>query len=137
MCVRMAIKAYRESLLAKILHSVSGSNEFSNLANISKLTVITHTTYIPVLTGLIRVQVGLKFQDYSTEGMNETQQVFLQHLREFGLVYQRKRKEKRYYPTRLAINLTSGVSGLSTQAQSKGYLMVETNYRIYAYTGKT
>ena len=68
--------------------------------------------------------------------MSETQQIFLQHLREFGLVYQRKRKEKRYYPTRLAINLTSGVSGLSTQAQSKGYIMVETNYRIYAYTGE-
>lgn len=30
------------------------------------------------------------WQDYSTEGMSEKLQVFLQHLREFGLVYQRK-----------------------------------------------
>jgi hypothetical protein len=30
------------------------------------------------------------FQDYSTEGMSESLLVFLQHLREFGLVYQRK-----------------------------------------------
>lgn len=50
-------------------------------------------------------------------------------------MYQRKRKEKRYYPTRLAINLTSGVTGITTQAQRKGFIMVETNYRIYAYTG--
>lgn len=29
-------------------------------------------------------------QDYSTEGMSESQLKFLQHLREFGLVFQRK-----------------------------------------------
>lgn len=29
-------------------------------------------------------------QDYSTDGMNGNMLVFLQHLREFGLVYQRK-----------------------------------------------
>jgi len=29
-------------------------------------------------------------QDYSTEGMSDGLLVFLQHLREFGLVYQRK-----------------------------------------------
>ena len=30
------------------------------------------------------------YQDYSAEDMNENQLRFLQHLREFGLVYQRK-----------------------------------------------
>lgn len=29
-------------------------------------------------------------QDYSTEGMSTELLIFLQHLREFGLVYQRK-----------------------------------------------
>jgi hypothetical protein len=29
-------------------------------------------------------------QDYSTEGLSDGLLVFLQHLREFGLVYQRK-----------------------------------------------
>lgn len=36
--------------------------------------------------------MNIDLQDYSTENMNEGQQRFLQHLREFGLVYQRKVK---------------------------------------------
>lgn len=36
--------------------------------------------------------MNIALQDYSTENMNEGQQRFLQHLREFGLVYQRKVK---------------------------------------------
>jgi len=46
-----------------------------------------------------------------------------------------QRKEKRYYPTRLAINLASGLSDLTTDSHRNGYIVVETNYRIYAYTG--
>ncbi|CAH2089085.1 unnamed protein product [Euphydryas editha] len=74
-------------------------------------------------------------KDYSTEGMSNNMLVFLQHLREFGLVYQRKRKAGRFYPTRLALNITcvkDGVAPLETAAP--GYIIVETNYRVYAYT---
>uniref|UniRef100_A0AAQ5YKY8 General transcription factor IIH subunit 4 n=1 Tax=Amphiprion ocellaris TaxID=80972 RepID=A0AAQ5YKY8_AMPOC len=71
---------------------------------------------------------GMDLQDYSVEGMSESLLTFLQHLREFGLVFQRKRKSRRYYPTRLAITLAAGVT---TKA---GFIVVETNYRIYAYT---
>lgn len=47
---------------------------------------------------LIKIQLDVKLsekclifmQDYSTEGMSESQLKFLQHLREFGLVFQRK-----------------------------------------------
>uniref|UniRef100_A0A672Z526 General transcription factor IIH subunit 4 n=1 Tax=Sphaeramia orbicularis TaxID=375764 RepID=A0A672Z526_9TELE len=67
-------------------------------------------------------------QDYSVEGMSESLLTFLQHLREFGLVFQRKRKSRRYYPTRLAITLAAGVTS------NTGFIVVETNYRIYAYT---
>lgn len=35
-------------------------------------------------------KLQFSFQDYSTEGMNDGLLIFLQHLREFGLVYQRK-----------------------------------------------
>ena len=45
-----------------------------------------------------------------------------------------QRKELRYYPTRLAINLACGVRE-QTDDSSQGYLVVETNYRVYAYTG--
>ncbi|CAG9564351.1 unnamed protein product [Danaus chrysippus] len=75
-------------------------------------------------------------KDYSTEGMSNNMLVFLQHLREFGLVYQRKRKAGRFYPTRLALNITcvkDGVAPLQTAA-STGYIIAETNYRVYAYT---
>ncbi len=34
--------------------------------------------------------VNILFQDYSTDGMSQGLLIFLQHLREFGLVYQRK-----------------------------------------------
>ncbi|XP_049457553.1 general transcription factor IIH subunit 4 isoform X2 [Epinephelus fuscoguttatus] len=88
-------------------------------------------------------------QDYSVEGMSESLLTFLQHLREFGLVFQRKRKSRRYYPTRLAITLAAGVTTSSSPSSSSssssnltsttgtgdaGFIVVETNYRIYAYT---
>ncbi|XP_050352639.1 general transcription factor IIH subunit 4 [Nymphalis io] len=75
-------------------------------------------------------------KDYSTEGMSNNMLVFLQHLREFGLVYQRKRKAGRFYPTRLALNITCVKDGIAPleAAASAGYILVETNYRVYAYT---
>ncbi|XP_022089070.1 general transcription factor IIH subunit 4-like isoform X2 [Acanthaster planci] len=73
-------------------------------------------------------------EDYSCEFMNDSQLQFLQHLRELGLVFQRKRKSMRYYPTSLAINLASGVSNVSTDSHREGFIVIETNYRIYAYT---
>ncbi|XP_013137381.1 PREDICTED: RNA polymerase II transcription factor B subunit 2 isoform X1 [Papilio polytes] len=93
-------------------------------------------------------------KDYSTEGMSNNMLVFLQHLREFGLVYQRKRKAGRFYPTRLALNITCvregsappaappappapgarGAAGAGGAAGARGYIVVETNYRVYAYT---
>ncbi|XP_047031034.1 general transcription factor IIH subunit 4 isoform X1 [Helicoverpa zea] len=79
-------------------------------------------------------------KDYSTEGMSNNMLVFLQHLREFGLVYQRKRKAGRFYPTRLALNIAAvrggsagGAVSVAAPAQ-RGYILVETNYRVYAYT---
>jgi len=94
-------------------------------------------------------------KDYSTGNLTEDQLVCLQHLREFGLIFQRKRKSKRFYPTKLALNLTSGggmgdaalpsatsqsstdlLSSKSSQSlpSENGFIVVETNYHVYAYT---
>ncbi|XP_049788283.1 general transcription factor IIH subunit 4 [Schistocerca cancellata] len=89
---------------------------------------------VDCLTFLFQLSFSTMGKDYSTEGMSEGLLVFLQHLREFGLVYQRKRKAGRFYPTRLALNLASGQSKILTEAAAEGYIVVETNYRVYAYT---
>ncbi|ESN92698.1 hypothetical protein HELRODRAFT_69505, partial [Helobdella robusta] len=74
-------------------------------------------------------------KDYLTDKLSERQQIFLQHLREFGLVFQRKRKCQRFYPTRLAVNMISGSGNEVTfDTHKQGYIIVETSYRVSAYT---
>ncbi|XP_072024475.1 general transcription factor IIH subunit 4-like [Amphiura filiformis] len=89
---------------------------------------------VQALSFLFQLSFSTLGKAYSTDDMNESQLQFLQHLRELGLVFQRKRKDKRYYPTRLAINLASGISNVSSDSHRDGYIVIETNYRIYAYT---
>lgn len=50
---------------------------------------------VECLTFLFQLNFSTLGKDYSTEGMSEGLLTFLQHLREFGLVYQRKRKAGR------------------------------------------
>ncbi|MEQ2216487.1 General transcription factor IIH subunit 4 [Xenoophorus captivus] len=103
---------------------------------------------VEILSFLFQLSFSTLGRDYSVEGMSESLLIFLQHLREFGLVFQRKRKSRRYYPTRLAITLAAGVTNNSSSSSSyniasipgtkdAGFIVVETNYRIYAYTGMT
>ncbi|XP_038045445.1 general transcription factor IIH subunit 4-like [Patiria miniata] len=89
---------------------------------------------VDALSFLFRLSFSSFGKDYSCESMNESQLQFLQHLRELGLVFQRKRKSMRYYPTSLAINLASGVTNASTDTHREGFLVIETNHRVYAYT---
>ncbi len=93
---------------------------------------------------------------YATTNLTPTQQQMLDDLTDFGLVYRRTPDSTRYYPTRLATTLTSDAPALpnssltsttttdptsqdaaptiSQQQNEKGYIIVETNYRLYAYT---
>lgn len=92
------------------------------------------------LSMLFQLSFSTLGRDYSSDGMNNQMLTFLQHLREFGLVFQRKRKEGRFYPTRLALNVTNKDAAQASTAadeermQERGYIVVETNYRVYAYT---
>lgn len=108
---------------------------------------------VDCLSMLFQLSFSTLGRDYSSEGLSENMLTFLQHLREFGLVYQRKRKEKRFFPTRLALNFTTKnaiipqnitsdmsaskaalTAGDESNNYEKGYIIVETNYRVYAYT---
>ncbi len=49
-----------------------------------------------------------------------------------------KRKEKRFYPTRMTIQIANGLNDYEESHQdNKGFIVVETNYRIYAYTSNS
>lgn len=89
-------------------------------------------------------------QAYSVGTLTDTQQKMLRDLRDYGVVYQRRASSDRFYPTRLATTLTSDATGLRTAAASfsnaisngatetspgeRGFIIIETNYRVYAYT---
>lgn len=95
------------------------------------------------LSMLFQLSFSTLGRDYSSDGLSATMLTFLQHLREFGLVYQRKRKAGRFYPTRLALNIATknaaGATVMTTTCdeqtnQDRGHIVIETNYRVYAYT---
>ncbi|CAO3632471.1 unnamed protein product [Mucor hiemalis] len=93
-------------------------------------------------------------ENYSVETLTQTQLQMLEDLRDYGIVYQRKKVSKRYYPTRLATTLTSGNAALAgamtkhsngveeprtdtttdSQPVDQGFVILETNYKLYAYT---
>lgn len=91
---------------------------------------------VECLSFLFQLSFSQLGKDYSTEGMSQGLITFVQHLREFGLLYQRKRGSGRFYPTRLALNIASGeTKGSSTgEGAQEGNIVCETNYRVYAYT---
>ena len=99
-------------------------------------TVATRNlSLVECLNFLFQLSFAKFGQDYSTGSLSQGILKFLQHLREFGLVYQRKRTAGRFYPTRLAMNIASGEKKGLMERHKEGFLVVETNYRVYAYTG--
>ena len=52
----------------------------------------------------------------------------------FPTNYYTQRTAGRFYPTRLALNIASGEKKGMMEKHKEGFLVVETNYRVYAYT---
>ena len=76
-------------------------------------------------------------QDYRKDTLTVTQRRMLEDLNDFGIVHQDSSQAPSFYPTRLATMLTSDASALHssfTGDENSGYIIVETNYRVYAYT---
>ncbi|KAH8665905.1 RNA polymerase II transcription factor-like protein B subunit 2 [Tricladium varicosporioides] len=82
---------------------------------------------------------------YSIATLTNSQKKMLAHLVDFGLVYIPSQRSNQFFPTRLATTLTSDASALrsvsagfdaalSGAAGQKGFIIIETNYRLYAYT---
>ncbi|KAJ5175422.1 General transcription and DNA repair factor IIH subunit TFB2 [Penicillium canariense] len=86
-------------------------------------------------------------QSYEKEQLSSVQLRTLADLADFGIIYQETPEATRFYPTRLATTLTSDSSALSSTvgssltgasahpgASGSGFIIIETNYRLYAYT---
>jgi transcription initiation factor TFIIH subunit 4 len=91
-------------------------------------------------TSAISFLLRLTFQQpgraYAMTGvLSDTEQDVVRDLTHLGLLYTFDVKKKWYYvPTLLSSGLSSGFSEGETKASAEGHIIVETNYRVYAYT---
>ncbi|KAI5067266.1 hypothetical protein GOP47_0017794 [Adiantum capillus-veneris] len=88
---------------------------------------------------LIRFLLELGFhvvgQPYNRDTLSNTEQTVLEELKVLGLVQlQQGMKHRWFIPTKLATNLATSLSDVSSRYQSDGFIIIETNFRLYAYT---
>jgi len=70
-------------------------------------------------------------EGYPISALSTAQTKVLHDLSELCLVYRPQNDSKLFYPTRLALNLAVGQL---SSGDDSGFIIVETNYRLYAYT---
>jgi transcription initiation factor TFIIH subunit 4 len=94
-------------------------------------------------TGAISFLLRLTFQQpgraYAmTDVLSDTEQDVVRDLTHLGLLYTFEHKKRWYYvPTLLSSGLSGGFSGDDGDTKTvaaEGHVIVETNYRVYAYT---
>ncbi|KAM4062798.1 transcription factor tfb2 domain-containing protein [Hirsutella rhossiliensis] len=129
--------------------------EASEINRAAGLETVDMLSFLFVLASL---ELG---RAYDTNALTEQRKNMLPSLLDFGLIYIPQHKRSMFFPTRLATTLTSGGgSSLRTisdgvaaataaaanpsqtgpsggSGEQKGSVIVETNYRIYAYTQST
>ncbi len=103
-------------------------------------------TKVSVLSFLFLISSLELGQAYTKSHLDADQLRILSDLSDFGIIYQPSPDSPDFYPTRLATTLTSdsnaqNTSALSSQthstpssSSSPGFIIIETNFRIYAYT---
>ncbi|OCF35046.1 transcription initiation factor TFIIH subunit 4 [Kwoniella heveanensis CBS 569] len=75
-------------------------------------------------------------QDYSASASFPHAQAALNDLAQYGFIYRSSEDTDQFFPTHLATALCSGDATVtkSQDADEKRFLILETNYKIYAYT---
>ncbi|KAG0597222.1 hypothetical protein M758_UG322000 [Ceratodon purpureus] len=74
-------------------------------------------------------------QAYGVNSLPPALQKVLEELAALGLVQlQKGNSESWYIPTKLASNLSASLSESSDWQSSEGFVVVETNFKVYAYT---
>lgn len=123
--------------------------QYLRLAEMQDMDVVEVLNF---LFQLVSLQLGMS---YSTERLTGNQRKMLHELRDFGLMYLEDSDSRKFYPTHLITQLTNvgsntasigggdGSNSTSTATAEKaelvkpsgnGYIILETNCRIYAYT---
>jgi transcription initiation factor TFIIH subunit 4 len=130
--------------------------EASEINKAAGLETVDMLSFLFVLASL---ELG---RAYDTNALTEQRKNMLPSLLDFGLIYIPQHKRSMFFPTRLATTLTSGGSSLrsisegvaaataaalapspqpagplGSSGDQQGSVIVETNYRIYAYTQST
>ncbi|XP_057864350.1 general transcription and DNA repair factor IIH subunit TFB2 isoform X2 [Cryptomeria japonica] len=88
---------------------------------------------------LISFLLGLSFhivgQAYNVNTLTKMQQKAVEELAALGIVrVQQGMKERWFIPTKLATSLAANLSDSSSRKQAEGFVVVETNFRVYAYS---
>lgn len=95
---------------------------------------------VDVLSFLFMLSTMELGRTYTASNLTATQKVMLKDLRDYGVIYHSDNNAGCFSPTRLATTLTSSAPPLPTGrstgggAQGEGFIVLETNYRLYAYT---
>jgi len=104
------------------------------------LAEVRQMDLVEVLSFLLMLSTMDLGREYSTENLSTTQMAMLGDLRDYGLIWQREASSPLFCPTRLATTLASSApplpsaSSTGSGSQTQGFIVLETNYRIYAYT---
>ncbi|KAF5474385.1 hypothetical protein F2P56_006289 [Juglans regia] len=86
-----------------------------------------------LISFLLELSFHVTGKAYNSNTLTEIQRSLIKDLTDLGLVkLQQGRKESWFIPTKLATNLS--VSLTDSSARKQGFVVVETNFRLYAYS---
>jgi transcription initiation factor TFIIH subunit 4 len=117
--------------LITLSETISASTSGSTSAD-----VVEHLTFLFTLSS---ATLG---QDYDTASLTPSQREMLPFFKDLGLIYQRNETSSSFYPTRLVTTLTNSsqlplMGNRQDTEEEKGFVILETNYKIYAYTSES